>query len=354
MNKDDQVTINQHYVPQFYLNNFAYLNKKGKPCIDVLDMDLNKILRNQRIQNIASENYFYDIDMEKYLKDASKFRKIIVSLLLKVVHGIKFKLSSYKKLNVAEKIFSDIESKSSPIFIKLIDKAEKYTPWEIENCYLINDDEKKNLAEYLAIQFQRTPKVRHTIFETNTYVKAELFRELYYRETGEIIELSDLIEEKNSEDIKQQHLDYIFNGHTSDVAQIFMKHDWVFYKNNTDIDFITSDTPISGRATRDESLMSYGGISSPGVMLLFPVTRKLLLVMYEKELNKEHLNKKLMICDEPEVIEAFNIVIFLNCHRFLYGQVKEFKQFDKYIKFHKKSIDIKTILVNSTIPKNIK
>lgn len=351
LSKREQATINQHYVPQFYLNNFSYLNKKGKPCIDVLDIDSNKLLRNQKIKNIASENYFYDVEIEKILKDASRIRIIYIKALLKIKFGFKFSLSSFKNLNTIENILADFESKTSPIFLDLMDKAERYTLWEIQNCFILNEEKRKILSIYLATQFQRTPKIRQTIREANTSLKTELIQEFYFRKTGEVLEISDLINEINDENIKHQHLNMLFTDHTNKIADIFDNMSWVFYKNTTDIAFITSDSPISTRATRDETLMSFSGINSPGVMILFPISKKLLLIMYEKELNQFQNNNKLLICDNPKTVEAYNIIIFLNCHRFLYGQEKELRKLDEYIKIHKKSTDKKIILANSVIPK---
>ena len=255
MKKQKQVTVNQHYVPQFYLKHFSYENKKGKKCIDVLDLDLNKTLKKQRIENVASENYFYDIDLEHYLKDTSSFKKIIISIFLKFIFGIKFKLSSFKRLNIVEHKLGNIESKASPILVELIDKANGYTLWEIENCYLISDENKLYLSLYLAIQFLRTPKTRQTIYEVNTYLKPKLIKEFHYRESGEILELNDLIEEINKENIKQQHLDFFHDNSSNEMANVFYKHSWIFYKNTTDVDFITSDSPISIRLAHDEELI---------------------------------------------------------------------------------------------------
>lgn len=352
MKKQKQVTINQHYVPQFYLNNFSHNNKKGKKSIDVFDIDLNKILRNQRIENVAFEKYFYDIDLEKYLNNISGLRLLLIKVYLKIKFGLRFKISQFKNLNTIENILATVESNTSPIFTKIIEKSETYTKWERENCFLINEDEKLKIATFLAVQFLRTPKIRQSFQEANTVLKAQIIQEFHYRDTGEIIDLNELIEEINSEDIKNQHLNSIFTENTKKIVDIFNKHSWVFYKNNTNVDFITSDSPISTKATKDETLMSYGGINSPGVMIIFPITKKLILVMYENELNMNQENKKLIMCNDSDRIEAHNIVTFLNCHRFLYGNKKEFDKLNEYVSFHSKSTDPKFIFANSTIPKN--
>lgn len=349
-----QVTINQHYVPQFYLNRFSSKNKKGKNCVDVLDIDLDKILLNQRVENVAFEKYFYDIDLEKYLKDVSSIRRVLIKMFLKMKFGVKFKLVQYKTLNVVENILADNESQISPIFNKLIENAEKYSKWERENCYIISNQEKEDISIYLAIQYLRTPKTRHTFEEVNTVVKAELIRELHYRETGEIFKLEDLIEEINSEDIKNQHLNTLFTDDTKKMADAFKSHTWVFYKNTTNVNFITSDSQINIKASKEETLMSYGGINSPGVIILFPISKKIILVMYKNDLKMHKYDRKLMIIDSPEIVDAYNTVAFLNCHRFLYGAEKELTQFKDYVKLHKKSSEPKIILANSTIPKKYK
>ncbi len=51
----------QHYVPRMYLKRFGYGNKDNEK-ITVLKLDTGDILENQRVENFAAANYFYDTD----------------------------------------------------------------------------------------------------------------------------------------------------------------------------------------------------------------------------------------------------------------------------------------------------
>ena len=56
-------TKKEHYVPRCYLKNFILENDKIK-IFDKFKMQV----REQRIMDVAMENYFYDIDFEELFK----------------------------------------------------------------------------------------------------------------------------------------------------------------------------------------------------------------------------------------------------------------------------------------------
>lgn len=54
----------QHYVPRMYLKRFGY-GSKDNERVTVLKLEDGSILENQRVENFAAVNYFYDIDGEQ-------------------------------------------------------------------------------------------------------------------------------------------------------------------------------------------------------------------------------------------------------------------------------------------------
>ncbi|MHC5819364.1 MAG: DUF4238 domain-containing protein [Nostoc sp.] len=56
-----QITKNQHYIPQFLLNHFGYDVKKIKK-INIFDMTRGTVRYNQAVKEVFSQNYFYDKD----------------------------------------------------------------------------------------------------------------------------------------------------------------------------------------------------------------------------------------------------------------------------------------------------
>ena len=64
----------QHFVPRLYLKGFTI---EGKPDrINVYDKSRNMFRKNQQLMNVASENYFYDFDLETIYNNCSEENKI--------------------------------------------------------------------------------------------------------------------------------------------------------------------------------------------------------------------------------------------------------------------------------------
>lgn len=57
----------QHYVPRMYLNRFGYISHGAKK-ITVLKLDDGIVLENQRTENFASVNYFYDTEKKELME----------------------------------------------------------------------------------------------------------------------------------------------------------------------------------------------------------------------------------------------------------------------------------------------
>lgn len=62
----NQITKNQHYVPQFLICGFSTNSK-----VNIFDIERNEFRKNQSIQGCLSQNYFYDKDnsIENFLAD---------------------------------------------------------------------------------------------------------------------------------------------------------------------------------------------------------------------------------------------------------------------------------------------
>jgi hypothetical protein len=95
---------NQHYVPKFYLKNF--LNSSGK--IFVFDKSTGKIF-GTNVENVANENYFYDISeldektgIDQFLeKHFHPLETKISELLKKLIDELRSK--TFKKYNKVNK-----------------------------------------------------------------------------------------------------------------------------------------------------------------------------------------------------------------------------------------------------------
>lgn len=65
------------------------------------------------------------------------------------------------------------------------------------------------------------------------------------------------------------------------MAEILNSHIWVMYLNKTEQPFYTSDNPVANIPHKFDEYMSYGGLQSEGIEIVFPITPKLMLAMYD-------------------------------------------------------------------------
>ena len=89
----------QHYVPQFYLKNFAIHKKSGEYSIRCYNKELDKWY-NSNITQVAMERYFYDDeDPPEYENYFSHLEGLHATIYIKIVSDRSIEhLTSYDKL----------------------------------------------------------------------------------------------------------------------------------------------------------------------------------------------------------------------------------------------------------------
>ena len=137
---DDQVVINQHYVPQFYLERFTCSDGR----VYVFDKPTNKVFK-QSVRNIAYERYFYDLP-----GDAAK-----------IVGDVQY----------LEKRFCHIEGKFVKAVNELLDNLVSGKPMDFT--------QKRDLAYFLMVQDLRTVHYRNVQVEMiNGIIKSVIEEQL--------------------------------------------------------------------------------------------------------------------------------------------------------------------------------
>lgn len=224
---------NQHYVPRVYLANFA--DEVGK----IWRYDkVKKFKSDPHIRNVAAENYFYD------------------SETLKKVTGDK---------QFIEKKLGQLEGDYAEAVKTLLQSVEsgRYNG--------VDGNLREFLSVFMAVQMIRTKEHRILVDEANRYFNA--------------LVPSVFTEDKTPNAIVDQHLDWLLDGkQIRETAEIFYDHVWVIQKAYEDEVFYTSDNPIAmrGHVEIPGSWMSMSGINSPGIEIVFPISSKYLLVLYER------------------------------------------------------------------------
>jgi hypothetical protein len=124
-----------HFVPQFYLRNFSIQSNSKTHQIEVFDKKLGSFLSNKtNINNIAKFKDYYEY--EHSIMDFELFG------------------------DIDEAFIKDIDSRSAPIWNKLS---------KVSSLTNLESDEKKLIADFLALQMVRVPvsqtkaQIIHTI-----------------------------------------------------------------------------------------------------------------------------------------------------------------------------------------------
>ncbi len=94
----------------------------------------------------------------------------------------------------------------------------------------------------------------------------------------------------------------------------------MLYENLTDIPFVTCDDAFVLVPTEKPLYGFMGtGISSPGVMLFYPITSKLLLVMHDSIKFSFMMDRHIEVIREKNRVIDVNLAIISNANNYIYA-----------------------------------
>jgi hypothetical protein len=307
-------TKKQHYVPRCYLENFSIPDTYK---INVYDKK-SKFSRVNSINDVASENYFYDV----------KFSDVLTEDLINELKNIGVSIDTLDNEQYIEHYMSEaIEGTFSTILRDIISKVKSITPWYINNCFFISEEQKMNLSICLAVQYVRTKSVREGILESSDCM-LQLLDDINANQ-----------ELKNSMIISQENLKLIHGKMIFDkenifhLASSFYSLKWVLGINKTSKHFYTSDSPIGTKAHINHPFLSMNGLDSPGVEAFFPMSPEIILVMYDGEYHKEIVDKDrtYWIITEEDNVDYYNSLSVMRSHRCIFSDKNDFSLIEKMI-----------------------
>jgi len=215
----------QHYVPRFYLRNFATRrnNEILLYCFD--KTDFRSFPTN--IKGIGCEKFFYEnIETEQTL----------------------------------EKALSKLERDFSKVYAKLGNSRSLLS---------LDRNEKTILASFVAVQDIRTKEFRELLRSFGKEMKRVL---------GDKPLSNDLREQLETVDSE----DYIRSNHSKMVAEtlsgktgfieIYLSMKWILFENYTKIPLWTSDHPVNRFNPIDLSPLGNLGLKSRGIQVFFPLS----------------------------------------------------------------------------------
>ncbi len=251
-------TRNQHYIPRFYLKEFATndtYGKKGKEQVYIYDKKSEKS-EPRNIKKIAKENYLYSpkdsngnrsMYMEKRLGDMEN----LISLIWNDFSNDFIDLENYNTKKVMAMFISSL-------ILRHPDNLEKN---ENSRNFLINDIIKHNHLNNKKVAF---------------IVNGE-------EHPFDISELTKKATEYEKSMFFVENIDYFMN----EFSEIFMKKKWSIIISE-EKKFITSDNPI----IIDNNLTNIFGLNTQGTIILFPISPKRLLQLedYTDDNEKEEVS----------------------------------------------------------------
>jgi len=262
---------NQHYVPQYYLKNFADSQKRGASHIWVFDK-FNQNTFSTIVRNVASQRYFYDISKE---------------------------LVNVQDEQWIEKFLADFDGESNKLVGRVFKKIENLRKKSDEKTYSINvitPSIKKNLSYLLAFQYLRTREFR------------DLFSELFEKSFSSILEvmlkaqspgkIHEIRGKFNDEYLPIYQGNQIFKSFKN-ISEIICTYIWTIGINTTDQPLFTSDNPVVKQAHLESN-----AFGSPGIEIAFPLSPQTILIIFENtHFSKESpLDNKLCLLS----LEAVN------------------------------------------------
>ncbi|MBA7652305.1 hypothetical protein ES703_60135 [subsurface metagenome] len=289
----------QHYVPQFYLKNFAIHKKSGEYSIRCYNKKRDKWY-NSNITQVAMERYFYD----------------------------------KRDPPVIENYFSQLEGQHATVYHKIVDDQT------IKN--LTNDD-KLSMAEYIFTQNERTrsTRIRNIQIVKIVYKNLERQGKLPPYEKLDDRYKKWLLESRGA----MGQFNIMFNPiedeqgnlqEPKEIVEIISKLDWILVKNNLKLEFYTSDHPVmvwNPPPSEDGVIQGYGvqSYNADGVEIYFPLTPRLCLVLFDGKVS-EYKDFRLTKEVIQEELDWINTQIIAMAHRTVFTKNNDFQFVRKRIK----------------------
>lgn len=244
-----QITVNQHYVPRFYMKHFSNIKNSGtkqeKVFISFYQFKDNSFKENVPTSSICSEDYFYGHD-----------EKI-------------------------EKTLSDMESKWSLALKNVI--YDNFTIDDIES-----------IREFVIYQINRTKAMLSHTREIATSM-AKCILQQQFEDIDDEKVVNELLENQVQNEITPDLGLSIVKETIPTIRDLKMK----VITNETEMSFITSDVPV----IFINPLGIYSaGLCSVGEVIFFPISPRKIIFFYDEKLFGKLPDR---ICDE-RIIEIFN------------------------------------------------
>ena len=240
----------QHYVPQFYLNEFADAHHQ----LYVFDKFERRSYRTQ-VGNIANERYFYDFPQDDN-SDSNGISDADVQISFKYKGAI-------PNAQVIEDTFSALEGDYSTAFRDIQQTIADRKPLSFKQKYI--------LSHFIAVQYRRTPEHRRLLMEASEKFVAKLWEKTHADHPSIRVKFNPKYASL------AQAVDMFDPFANTELIQVLMSHIWMIGLNESNSPLYTSDQPVVKMSRRD--LQGFGSL---GIQITLPLTSKNVLLLCDR------------------------------------------------------------------------
>ena len=290
----NDISVNHHTIPQFYLNNFAVKVKKG---YNIEVFNKNRMIKFQElVKNVGFIKNFNTVEIEESKTD-----------IFEKMHNEVFeKFFSYRYQNIIRKINMYNQREYFCYNCMSLDYYRN------EDSVCINYYDKADLSYLLAYFIFRGRKIRYVeegLYEREKDILIDIYKSQGYKDINEIEKkINEHIGKK--EEAKFNQLISLFGGEElHELADIIYKHIWVIAYNNTDSLLYTSD---NGHAldynTKTKSSIGYNTF---GNIIVFPLSSRICILMFDERMyNNLYKDFSFHNLDKKEIKKINECIIY--------------------------------------------
>lgn len=264
----------QHFVPKFYFRNFS----KDKSSIEIFNLKSSKLFSGG-IKGQCAKNYFYGKDL------------------------------------LVENNYSDIEAQTKPIFDKIIN---------YKSIKVLSVPEMISLNTFLMLQYIRTEKNKNEYDEmvrytSDKYLRYKIATSDKVKESGLTPNMMDKYKVVDLSSAKR------LAAHATSHVILLDDLQPILMVNETDRDFIFSDTPVvlHNSYFNDKTIQTGRGFQSNGLQIFYPISSKLLYILTDPNVYifDTQPNGKIFISNRNDIL-AINNLQYLYCNENVYFENK--------------------------------
>lgn len=285
----------QHYVPRFYLDGF----KAESGMLWCYDKKLDRAYQSAP-ENLGGESLFYDTPEVEKQAGVSQF-------LEKWFRPLEQKAALHLK-NWRERLVAD----------------RHFAPTSIEA---------HEMATFMAVQFLRTPRARRLAVDLHLMANkisffnflGEAHPELAQRIQNPLKEIGMTLDK---EQWPYVHAMLLLNiDLIEELASTLQRHIWLVSAQSTTRTLFTSDNPIIKLPHAKHPVLKMSGLSSPGIQIVYPLSPKHTLNLFERTFWKRFERFDQQVLDVPMTdanVDFDNSIQVQHSARFIYSSDGDF------------------------------